>query len=315
MAAINAKDVVSPEDLEHPGATCLIKMSRIGIEGLRQAFPDPGSRVELGPGEVGVEPSPQMLGMAWEGGFLDGTMVRLNPNLNVLVGGRGAGKSTVIESLRYVLGLDPIGEAASKAHQGIVHNVLRSGTRISLLVRTHGPGTRLVREEQVLDSMAHRLEPLRECLADLRQELPLDLAFLSRGALDSLPGKDILEVGNRVLEKLSTELQDLASGFRDALGRADDGIAQIRTKSEDRRREVQGAYEAILRELERSAVHGEEFIRLRGRIERLRPLRREATLAREHMGSIDDERVRELIEDLLEGGKDAFETRRHKYGF
>jgi len=40
-----------------------------------------------------------------------------------------------------------------------------------------------------------------------------------------------------------------------------------------------------------------------------------AEIAREHMGSIDDEQVRELIEDLLEGGKDAFETRRHKYGF
>ena len=40
-----------------------------------------------------------------------------------------------------------------------------------------------------------------------------------------------------------------------------------------------------------------------------------AEIGREHMGSIDDEPVRELIEDLLEGGKDAFEKRRHKYGF
>lgn len=413
VAPVNAKDVVGPEDLGDRGATCLIKMSRIGVEGLRQAFLDPGSRVELDSQDAEVEPGnrAEMLGMAWAGGFLNGTRMRLNPNLNVLIGGRGAGKSTVIESLRYVLGLDPIGEAASKAHQGIVHNVLRSGTRISLLVRTHGPSTRdyliertvpnppivrdrdgaisnlmprdilprveiygqheiahltrnsvqrtrlldrfveqdpslarrkaqvrqdlektrgsilevrrqledlqerlaalpgleetleqyrkagleerlrdrslLVREEQVLDSMAHRLEPLRECLADLRQELPLDRAFLSRGALDSLPGRDILEVGNRVLEKLSTGLQDLASGFQDALGRADDGIARIRTRWDNRRREVQEAYEAILRELERSAVHGEEFIRLRRRIERLRPLRREATLAEqaeaEHM--------------------------------
>ena len=144
VAPVNAKDVVSPEDLGERGATCLIKMSRIGVEGLRQAFLDPGSRVDLDPEDAEVEPGSraEMLGMAWEGGFLDGTRMRLNPNLNVLVGGRGAGKSTVIESLRYVLGLDPIGEAASKAHQGIVHNVLRSGTRISLLVRTHGPGTR-----------------------------------------------------------------------------------------------------------------------------------------------------------------------------
>ena len=35
----------------------------------------------------------------------------------------------------------------------------------------------------------------------------------------------------------------------------------------------------------------------------------------EHMGSIDADPVRELVEEVLEGGKDAFEMRRLKYGF
>jgi len=35
----------------------------------------------------------------------------------------------------------------------------------------------------------------------------------------------------------------------------------------------------------------------------------------EHMGSIDSQAVRELVEDTLEGGKEAFERRRQKYGF
>jgi hypothetical protein len=33
------------------------------------------------------------------------------------------------------------------------------------------------------------------------------------------------------------------------------------------------------------------------------------------MGSIDTLLVRELVEEVLEGGKDAFEMRRRKYGF
>ena len=33
------------------------------------------------------------------------------------------------------------------------------------------------------------------------------------------------------------------------------------------------------------------------------------------MGSIDARTVSELVEDILEGGKDTFETRRLKYGF
>jgi hypothetical protein len=40
-----------------------------------------------------------------------------------------------------------------------------------------------------------------------------------------------------------------------------------------------------------------------------------AHVAPEHTGSIDAQPVRELVENLLEGGRDAFETRRLKYGF
>jgi hypothetical protein len=40
-----------------------------------------------------------------------------------------------------------------------------------------------------------------------------------------------------------------------------------------------------------------------------------ARLPQEYMGSIDTHSVRELVEEVLEGGKDAFEMRRLKYGF
>jgi hypothetical protein len=33
------------------------------------------------------------------------------------------------------------------------------------------------------------------------------------------------------------------------------------------------------------------------------------------MGSIDSPTVRALVEEVLEGGREAFETRRRKYGF
>ena len=40
-----------------------------------------------------------------------------------------------------------------------------------------------------------------------------------------------------------------------------------------------------------------------------------AKIAHKHMGSIDSKPVCELVEEILEGGKDAFEMRRSKYGF
>lgn len=141
VAILNAQDLSTPDDISSPSATTLIKMSAPSIEGLRQAFLDPASRIRLNH-EVPPEPHIEFLALAWEGGFLDGTKIRFNDNLNVLVGGRGAGKSTVIESLRFVLDLLPLGAEARTTHKGFVTNVLRAGTKISLLVRSPHPSTR-----------------------------------------------------------------------------------------------------------------------------------------------------------------------------
>ena len=138
VALINASDVNSPEDLSKQRSTSFIKMSHLSVEGLRQAFLDPESRIRLNH-DTPPEPHTEFIAMAWDGGFLDGTKLHFNENLNVLVGGRGAGKSTVIESIRYVLAIEPLGDEASKAHQGVWKNVLKNGTKISLLVRSHHP--------------------------------------------------------------------------------------------------------------------------------------------------------------------------------
>ena len=113
VAIINAKDVSSPAELAHPGASCRIKMSRVSVGALHQAFLDPESRIRLN-----SDPEPEghsEFVAAWQsGGFLDDTAIHFNENLNVLVGGRGTGKSTMIESLRYVLGLEPVGRMPKK---------------------------------------------------------------------------------------------------------------------------------------------------------------------------------------------------------
>src|SRR5260370_41529831 len=48
-----------------------------------------------------------------------------------------------MESLRYVLGIEPIGTEAKRVHDGIVQGVLRSGKKISLLVQSYNPDKRL----------------------------------------------------------------------------------------------------------------------------------------------------------------------------
>lgn len=71
--------------------------------------------------------------------ILDGVVVHFNENLNVTIGGRGSGKSTMVESVRYVLGLEPLGKDATATYEGILKNVLRNGTKITLVVRSYQP--------------------------------------------------------------------------------------------------------------------------------------------------------------------------------
>lgn len=395
-AVINAQDVSSPADFDKPGASCWIKMSEISVEALRQAFLDPQSRIRLA-SDTPPEEHSELVAIAWQGGFLDGAAIHFNENLNVLVGGRGAGKSTVVESLRYVLGLEPLGEEARKAYEGIVRNVLRNGTKISLILRSHRPSTQeyriertipnppvlrdshgnvlnltvsdiipqievygqheiseltrspekltrllqrfvardpdldrrkgdlrrqieqsrsgiidtdkdlaqveerlaslpaleetlkrfqeagleerlqeqslLVREEQVVRTAEQRLDPYRRILEDLRRSLPLDQAFLSDRALDGLPGREILADARTILASLTSELEAIARHFLEVIAIAESGLASVRSRWEERKKVVEAEYEQILRELQKSRVDGEEFIRLKRQIEELRPLR------------------------------------------
>jgi ATPase subunit of ABC transporter with duplicated ATPase domains len=78
------------------------------------------------------------------------------------------------------------------------------------------------------------------------------------------------------------------------LKRGDEGLEGVRKLWEERKRGVQAAYEKILRDLQKSKVDGEEFIRLRRQIEELRPLReRGAALERQRKEA--DEQRRNLL--------------------
>ena len=138
----------------------------------------------------------------------------------------------------------------------------------------------LVREERLLASIPERLASFRECLETLKREVPMDCVFLSAKALEDLPGKAILQRLNGVFETLDLELQRIAKDLEQALASADEGVVLVRTEWETRKKDVQEVYEKILRELQKSRVDGEEFIRLRRQIEGLRPLRERQASAR-----------------------------------
>tara|TARA_R110001592_G_scaffold221139_2_gene475834 strand:+ start:41827 stop:44496 length:2670 start_codon:yes stop_codon:yes gene_type:complete len=119
MAAINAADVAKPEDVKTDSASCLIKMTKPCFVSFKQAFLDAGSRVRLN------SDKPENFASAIErvkfvGGYLDGVDIELSEHLNAVIGGRGTGKSTLLECIRFAFDLEPYGKAAKAQHDAIL---------------------------------------------------------------------------------------------------------------------------------------------------------------------------------------------------
>src|SRR5438132_14432124 len=79
-----------------------------------------------------------VLNLKVTGGFLSGVHLEFADGLNCLIGGRGAGKTTVLEFLRYGLGLMPDAKTNSQRHRaidGLVKANLGNG-RLSIELRT-----------------------------------------------------------------------------------------------------------------------------------------------------------------------------------
>jgi len=136
MAAINASDVASPDEIKRDAASCLIKMTRPCFASFKQAFLDAGSRVRLNSDKPESYAS-AIENIRFTGGYLDGIDIELSEHLNAVIGGRGTGKSTLLECIRYAFELQPFGKTAKAQHESILKNNLgREKGMIEVVVRS-----------------------------------------------------------------------------------------------------------------------------------------------------------------------------------
>ncbi len=136
VGIINAKDVALPDDLANPKASCLIKMTKPCFASFKLAFQDPESRVRLN-SDISEKFYSRIEKLKVTGGYLDGVEIEFSEHLNAVIGGRGTGKSTLLECIRYTLDLSPIGKNAQRQHVEIVkENMGKSGARVELVIRS-----------------------------------------------------------------------------------------------------------------------------------------------------------------------------------
>jgi len=85
------------------GTRCAyFKLDRISLAGLRQCFNDPDVRIRQDY-EYTTTAYPRIRHIRIRGGFLDGVDAPLHEGLNSVLGGKGAGKSLLIEFMRFTL--------------------------------------------------------------------------------------------------------------------------------------------------------------------------------------------------------------------
>jgi ABC-type cobalamin/Fe3+-siderophores transport system ATPase subunit len=196
-----------------------VKISQPSIEGLRQAFLDNTSRIELPidpqnsqrPSDLQNHPrirSFQVSGIE----FVKDQDIALSPNLNCLIGGRGSGKSTLLECLRLALGKDAANSIKVKDKLDRLQGLFTTNTAIQV----EWEGVKGQVDELLLRPKQgeHRLIGLET--PDFQTYLRrIPVQFFSQQQLSELTGSS---GGNRLLqlidEACASELQSLVAEER-----------------------------------------------------------------------------------------------------
>lgn len=224
LAVIHADDVSDPSTLEGAGAATWFKLSSRSLSSLKLAVRTPETRVSLT--EPSITQRPVIREISWTGGFLDEVTIPVAQDLTTLIGGRGTGKSTVIESVRYVLGPTPVGPAAKRDHDAIVKEVLRSGTTVRIVVDTVAPVPGTFTIERTVTNPAI----VRDSSGTATQQKPSDIL----GGVEVFGQHELAELASdktqvaRMLERFAGSTGPSASydGVRDKLRENRDELAK-----------------------------------------------------------------------------------------
>jgi len=256
LAPLNRSDNYKAEEV---GNECTwVRMSEPTIEGLKQVACEPRTRISR------TEPAARkhdcILGLSITGGYFDGETLQFSDGLTSIIGQNYAGKSSVLDFIRFALGHETRITNAEERDRflkrlngilhsdGIVEAYLRVGEQLYVLRRTFrpvgegvGPRYRLVASEGVavdyrFDPTTEQLEPVDklECqlevyeqgrIGRLRDDLGRQLDML-----DEFAGTEGLKADRRsVISQLGASADGLAPLYaeRDKLSAQVAGLPQL----------------------------------------------------------------------------------------
>ncbi len=165
-----------------------IKLGTHNLEGLRIALLDWKAKIRF-PHEAEERIYSKILAARWEGGFLSDLEIHLNPGFNAMIGGRGTGKTTIIETLRFALDEKPKTDRNRENHDQVLRDVFLPGSKISLLVESHEP--------QPKRYIIERIYPFEPVVRDSETGAKLSLNPKDIFRAEVFGNKEIYEISKR----------------------------------------------------------------------------------------------------------------------
>ena len=141
-----------------------------------------------------------------DGGFLDGTVIRFNDHLNCLIGGRGTGKTTVIEFIRYALGFMPDARLEPKKARELDKLItanLGNGNTVTLEIETQSGLKYTVRRKGGEDTNVVKDEGGNIKQLDFRRSQVFDAEIYSQNDIENAASDPLDQL--RIIDKFREE--------------------------------------------------------------------------------------------------------------
>lgn len=127
------------------------KLEKVNLEGLRQCFIDPRVRIKH-PDDLTPASFPRIASVKVNSGFLEGQEIHFHDGLTTILGAKGAGKSLLIEFMRFALNQEPLHPAIAQDHVAKLRSKLGEyGTVELTFVDENGAETTVSRTFRELD--------------------------------------------------------------------------------------------------------------------------------------------------------------------
>jgi len=222
------------------------KMGDMSIHSLRQCFYDPDIRIKAA--DFPQYAYPRIVSMEFTQGFLEAQKCDFHEGLNSIIGGKGVGKSLIIEFLRFVLNQpSDIGFIREDMSLKLEKQLGIGGSVVLQIVTQSGASYRITRFYDGEDNpiTLHNIAEDTLCEADIRGLFPIlaysqnEIIDISRDPAAQLKLIDrLIDIyeHNRTIENIRTALRDSTREYVESLNASEECarlLGEIKTAEEE----------------------------------------------------------------------------------